>query len=157
LLFSGLCAALLLAGCASTPPIRATASTDSPAATTESSEPATESPAATTTPAPPPSVAPTTTRPPTTPPVRPQATHRPAPRIVATTTVPSRPAPHTTTAAPVSNCDPAYPGVCLKDGIGDYDCAGGSGNGPNYVEGPIKVLPPDPFGLDRDHDGVGCE
>ena len=54
------------------------------------------------------------------------------------------------------NCDPAYPGVCLHDGIGDYDCAGGSGNGPNYVAGPIRVLPPDPFGLDSDGDGWGC-
>lgn len=56
-----------------------------------------------------------------------------------------------------SNCDPAYPTVCLHDGIGDYDCAGGSGNGPNYVTGPIKVLAPDPFGLDSNHDGIGCE
>jgi hypothetical protein len=47
--------------------------------------------------------------------------------------------------------------VCLHDGIGDYDCQGGSGNGPNYVAGPFKVLSPDPFGLDKDHDGVGCE
>jgi hypothetical protein len=62
-----------------------------------------------------------------------------------------------TTAAPVRNCDPAYPDACLHDGIGDYDCAGGSGNGPNYVRGPIRVRPPDPFGLDRDGDGVGCE
>jgi hypothetical protein len=31
------------------------------------------------------------------------------------------------------------------------------GNGPNYVEGPIRVRPPDPFDLDRDHDGEGCE
>jgi len=54
-------------------------------------------------------------------------------------------------------CDPSYPDVCLKDGIGDYDCAGGSGNGPNYIAGPIRVLPPDPFGLDRDHNGWGCE
>ena len=27
------------------------------------------------------------------------------------------------------NCDPHYVGVCLHDGIGDYDCAGGGGNG----------------------------
>src|SRR6266511_355332 len=49
-----------------------------------------------------------------------------------------------TTAAPARNCDPAYPDACLHDGIGDYDCAGGSGNGPNYVRGPIRVRPPDP-------------
>src|SRR6266542_3365311 len=62
-----------------------------------------------------------------------------------------------TTAAPARNCDPAYPDACLHDGIGDYDCAGGSGNGPNYVRGPIRVRPPDPFDLDRNGDGVGCE
>jgi len=58
---------------------------------------------------------------------------------------------------PPPACDPAYPDVCLKDGIGDYDCASGSGNGPNYVDGPITVRPPDPFDLDRNGDGIGCE
>ncbi|MBL7621285.1 hypothetical protein, partial [Frankia sp. AgB1.8] len=67
------------------------------------------------------------------------------------------PAPPVTTAPPPANCDPAYPDNCLQDGIGDYDCAGGSGNGPNYVRGPIRVLPPDPFGLDGDGDGTGCQ
>jgi PASTA domain len=66
------------------------------------------------------------------------------------------PPPPTTRPAP-NNCDPAYPGVCLHDGIGDYDCQGGSGNGPNYVTGPVRVRPPDPFGLDSDGDGIGCE
>jgi hypothetical protein len=56
-----------------------------------------------------------------------------------------------------SNCDPSYPDQCLQDGIGDYDCAGGSGNGPNYVSGPVTVTGSDPFGLDADGDGVGCE
>ncbi|WP_239336800.1 hypothetical protein [Frankia sp. CiP3] len=70
------------------------------------------------------------------------------------------PAPRPATAvaaAPARNCDPAYPDVCLQDGIGDYDCAGGSGDGPNYVRGPLRVLAPDPFRLDGDHDGTGCE
>ncbi len=68
------------------------------------------------------------------------------------------PRPATTVAAaPARNCDPAYPDVCLQDGIGDYDCAGGSGDGPNYVRGPLRVLAPDPFRLDSDHDGTGCE
>ncbi|WP_050803369.1 MULTISPECIES: hypothetical protein [Protofrankia] len=70
---------------------------------------------------------------------------------------PARPAPTTAPAAPPAVCNPAYPDVCLKDGIGDYDCAGGSGNGPNYVTGPVRVLSPDPFRLDSDHDGFGCE
>jgi hypothetical protein len=65
------------------------------------------------------------------------------------------PPPPPTTAP--RNCDPAYPDVCLHDGIGDYDCAAGTGNGPNYVEGPIRVLPPDPFDLDGNGDGIGCE
>ncbi len=56
-----------------------------------------------------------------------------------------------------TSCDPNYEGACLQDGIGDYDCAGGSGNGPNYVAGPIYVIGADPFGLDRDGDGVACE
>ena len=55
------------------------------------------------------------------------------------------------------NCHPSYPDGCLQVGIGDYDCAGGSGNGPNYVRGPFRVLRPDPFDLDRDRDGIGCE
>ncbi|HTR74173.1 MAG TPA: hypothetical protein VMH33_02805 [Solirubrobacterales bacterium] len=54
-------------------------------------------------------------------------------------------------------CDPNYEGACLHDGIGDYDCAGGSGDGPNYVEGPIYVVGADPFGLDEDGDGIACE
>ncbi len=91
------------------------------------------------------------------------ATTRPKTTVAAPTTRPRTVAPTTprriptTTAAPVRNCDPAYPDVCLHDGIGDYDCAGGSGDGPNYVDGPIRVLPADPFGLDRDGDGIGCE
>lgn len=46
-----------------------------------------------------------------------------------------------------------------QDGIGDYDCEGGSGNGPNYAPRPVEVISPgtDPFDLDRDNDGVGCE
>jgi hypothetical protein len=47
--------------------------------------------------------------------------------------------------------------VCLDPNASDYDCAGGSGNGPKYVEGPIQVEGSDPFGLDADGDGVGCE
>lgn len=60
-------------------------------------------------------------------------------------------------AAAQTNCNPSYPSVCLQDGIGDYDCEGGSGNGPNYVQGPITVRQPDPFDLDRDGNGVGCQ
>jgi len=98
-----------------------------------------------------------TTTPPTTVPsttARPTTTHPPATAAPATHPPATKPPP---TEPPASNCDPAYPDACLHDGIGDYDCAGGSGNGPNYVAGPIRVRPPDPFGLDSDHDGIGCE
>ena len=61
------------------------------------------------------------------------------------------------TPARSGNCHPSYVGVCLQMGIGDYDCAGGSGNGPNYVQGPFQVIGYDEFGLDRNGDGVGCE
>ena len=39
----------------------------------------------------------------------------------------------------------------------DVDCAGGSGDGPRYVQGPVQVSGSDPYDLDRDHDGFGCE
>lgn len=55
------------------------------------------------------------------------------------------------------NCHPSYTGVCLTPGIGDYDCAGGSGNGPHYVSGPFQVVGFDEYGLDGDGDGTGCE
>lgn len=60
-------------------------------------------------------------------------------------------------ASSAGNCSRCYPQVCLKMNAGDYDCAGGSGNGPNYVSGPVEVAGCDPFGLDRDRDGWGCE
>ena len=52
-------------------------------------------------------------------------------------------------------CHPSYSG-CLDPTASDYDCAGGSGNGPYYT-GRVRVIGPDVFGLDRDRDGWGCE
>jgi hypothetical protein len=52
-------------------------------------------------------------------------------------------------------CTPGYE-PCIPPGP-DVDCAGGSGDGPRYVEGPIRVTGSDPYGLDRDRDGIGCE
>ena len=52
-------------------------------------------------------------------------------------------------------CHPSYSG-CLKPDASDYDCVGGSGNGPYYT-GTVRVIGPDVFGLDRDGDGWGCE
>lgn len=59
--------------------------------------------------------------------------------------------------AEAQGCHPSYTGDCLQVGIGDYDCAGGSGNGPNYVQYRVQVVGPDEFGLDGDGDGIGCE
>lgn len=56
-----------------------------------------------------------------------------------------------------SRCDPNYKGACLDPKASDYDCAGGSGDGPRYVHGPVQVVGTDHFGLDSDGDGVGCE
>ncbi|WP_432943147.1 G5 domain-containing protein [Kribbella sp. CA-253562] len=52
-------------------------------------------------------------------------------------------------------CDSNYSG-CVPI-ASDVDCAGGSGNGPEYVEGPVDVVGSDVYGLDADDDGVGCE
>lgn len=56
---------------------------------------------------------------------------------------------------PISNCDPNYFG-CVPI-ASDVDCAGGSGDGPEYVRGPASVIGEDVYGLDRDGDGVACE
>jgi endonuclease YncB( thermonuclease family) len=59
-------------------------------------------------------------------------------------------------AAPkAGGCHPSYAGACLDPAASDYDCAGGGGNGPKYT-GPVRVVGPDPFGLDRDGDGYAC-
>jgi hypothetical protein len=53
-------------------------------------------------------------------------------------------------------CDPNYSGACVPI-ASDVDCAGGSGNGPAYVQGPVQVVGIDIYGLDRDGDGIGCD
>jgi hypothetical protein len=58
--------------------------------------------------------------------------------------------------APTGNCDPNYAGACLDPSSPDYDCAGGSGDGPDYT-GYVRVVGSDHYGLDADGDGVGCE
>jgi resuscitation-promoting factor RpfB len=57
-----------------------------------------------------------------------------------------------------SNCTPGY-SPCLPLGPSDYDCAGGSGDGPAYTEPGVTyhVTGSDPYGLDADNDGSGCE
>ncbi|MGV9211396.1 G5 domain-containing protein [Micromonospora sp. RB23] len=54
-----------------------------------------------------------------------------------------------------SNCDPNYsPCVPIAS---DVDCLPGSGNGPAYVRGTVKVIGEDIYKLDRDNDGYGCD
>jgi endonuclease YncB( thermonuclease family) len=69
-----------------------------------------------------------------------------------TTTTPTTPK----TTQPSANCHPSYAGACLDPSASDYDCAGGSGNGPKYT-GPVRVVGPDVFRLDADGDGFACE
>ena len=75
----------------------------------------------------------------------------PAPAAPAPAPAPAaQPAP-----APASACDPNYSG-CVPI-ASDVDCAGGQGNGPAYVRGPVVVTGSDIYGLDADDDAVGCE
>ena len=91
-----------------------------------------------------------TTAPTTTTTVAPTTTTTVAP----TTTI----AAPTTTTAPASDCHPAYSSPCVPAGVSDVDCAGGSGNGPYYVNGPVFLVgSDDPYDLDGNNDGVGCE
>ena len=52
-------------------------------------------------------------------------------------------------------CDPNYDPCVPIDS--DVDCQGGSGNGPSYVRGPVRVIHRDIYDLDRNNDGIGCE
>ena len=54
------------------------------------------------------------------------------------------------------DCDPNYEGACLDPDAYDYDCVGGSGDGPKYT-GEVYVVGDDHFDLDRDGDAVACE
>lgn len=75
--------------------------------------------------------------------VRRTVTRKPVARIVAVGTKQQR------------RCDPNYSGcVPIAD---DVDCAGGSGNGPAYVSGPVRVTGSDIYDLDRDGDGIACD
>lgn len=58
---------------------------------------------------------------------------------------------------PPPPCDPGYEGACLDPEAYDYDCAGGEGDGPEYVEGPVTIVGEDRFDLDRNGDGIACE
>lgn len=80
-----------------------------------------------------------------------ETTTQPVTKVIARGTKVAKPAP----APAPSNCDPNYSG-CVPI-ASDVDCAGGGGNGPAYVSGPINVIGSDIYDLDRDNDGIACE
>lgn len=122
-------------------------------------EPATSSPAADettfTTTEPPTSTTTTTTTPPPPPPTTTTVVQQPPPPQT-TEQQPAPPPPVAEEPAPQKECDPNYTG-CVPISSDDVDCAGGSGNGPEYAEGPVDVIGSDIYGLDHDKDGVACE
>ena len=81
------------------------------------------------------------------------------------TTAPPAPAqptsapPTTNVHSTTSNCTSGYSPCLVYHGGADYDCAGGSGNGPYYTAPGVlyNVTGSDPYDLDRDGDGQGCE
>ncbi len=102
---------------------------------------------------------PTPTLKPTVRPISKLATARPSTAVPTTPLPPTEiaptPIPQQIALPAQSNCDPNYtPCVPIAS---DVDCAGGSGNGPAYVEGPVRVIGRDIYKLDSDHDGIGCE
>jgi hypothetical protein len=78
--------------------------------------------------------------------LRESVTRSPVTQVVAVGTKP----------ASSPRCDPNYSGACVPI-ASDVDCAGGSGNGPAYVDGPVRVIGRDIYDLDRDGDGIGCD
>jgi hypothetical protein len=77
--------------------------------------------------------------------LRTEVTKKPVTKVVA----------EGTKVAQESGCDSNYSG-CVPI-ASDVDCAGGSGNGPAYVRGPVTVTGDDIYELDRDGDGVACD
>lgn len=66
-----------------------------------------------------------------------------------------KPAPVTPKPVLEGKCHTSYQ-PCLDPNASDYDCEGGSGDGPKYT-GEVIVLGPDEYELDDDGDGTGCE
>jgi resuscitation-promoting factor RpfB len=81
-------------------------------------------------------------------------TVQPVPQLVANGTY-VEPAPVVAAPPAGGGCDSNYdPCVPVAS---DVDCAGGSGNGPAYVSGPVYVIGSDVYDLDRDGDGIACD
>jgi hypothetical protein len=75
----------------------------------------------------------------------------------AVTIVVAKPQPSTSGGS--ANCTPGYSPCLIYHGGADYDCAGGSGDGPYYTKPGVvyHVSGSDPYGLDADSNGLGCE
>lgn len=67
--------------------------------------------------------------------------------------------PPTPPPPPSNNCTLGYSPCLLNHGGADYDCYGGGGNGPYFTAPGVvyTVTGSDPYGLDGDNDGYGCE
>lgn len=89
-------------------------------------------------------------------PIIPEATPKsiPTPQLTSTPKPPTLKIP-TPSVESKSKCDPNYSG-CVPI-ASDVDCAGGKGNGPAYVRGPVSVIGTDIYDLDRDGDGTACD
>jgi PASTA domain-containing protein len=83
--------------------------------------------------------------------ISPGAGSRLVPGQTLTLTIAKKAPPAPEVEAP-SDCD--YD-PCLPP-ASDYDCLGGSGDGPEYT-GMVRVIGVDIYDLDADNDGVGCE
>lgn len=84
-----------------------------------------------------------------------EVAEEPVARVVVVGTGTESP-PEESEPEPDPECDPNYSGACVPV-ASDVDCADGSGDGPAYVRGPVRVVGDDVYGLDRDGDGVACE
>ncbi len=70
---------------------------------------------------------------------------------VADNSVPTPPnATMASTPTSASTCDPSYPDVCIKSPPPKLKCG-------DIQSKNIKVVGSDPYGLDGDNDGIGCE
>lgn len=90
----------------------------------------------------------------------PSDSYTPPPPATMSPTISRQPEPKPSMkppAPPPPRCHSSYSGACLRADASDYDCAGGSGNGPYYAQGPFTVVGPDQYDLDRDGDGTACE
>ena len=65
------------------------------------------------------------------------------PKSIAPPAIPADPIPAT-------DCDPAYPDVCIPSPPPDLECR-------DVPYSRFRVLPPDPHNFDGNHDGVACE